>query len=362
MLTDTKIRHLKPSPRDRWISDGNKLYLRVRATGGLTWILRRRKQDGGNRKLGNWPAMTLAQARIAASKETGKVTADLTLQALLDEWYADMVAKRYRRPKEVAAYFDRMEPALLATKLRDLDRVATRHSLKRYADERGPVAANRLMSILKTALTFARDVGYIEASPLDGMSKEIVGGAEVARARVLTDGEISALWNTESQQQPLLRFLLLTGCRIGEAQQATWADIHGDKWHIPAERSKSRKAQWIALSRQALHLLGELKNDRELVFGMTTTTGVQSWLRRWCKREKIAPAFTPHDLRRTCATRMNDLGVMPHIVEKILGHSLQGVMAVYNRAEYAPERMAGAQLWADELDHLVGVPAIKNAA
>jgi hypothetical protein len=52
---------------------------------------------------------------------------------------------------------------------------------------------------------------------------------------------------------------------------------------------------------------------------------VQAWLRRRREREEIEPAFTPHDLRRTFATRLSNLGVMPHIVEKILNHTLQGV-------------------------------------
>jgi integrase len=81
---------------------------------------------------------------------------------------------------------------------------------------------------------------------------------------------------------------------------------------------------------------------------------VQSWLRRWCEREKIAaPAFTPHDLRRTAATRLNTLGVMPHVVEKILNHTMQGVMATYNRAEYERERIDAMQRWADELDRIL---------
>jgi hypothetical protein len=54
MLSDLRIRGLKPVVQDRWISDGNKLYLRVRKTGARSWV-RRRKQDGGNITLGSWP-------------------------------------------------------------------------------------------------------------------------------------------------------------------------------------------------------------------------------------------------------------------------------------------------------------------
>jgi integrase len=135
-----------------------------------------------------------------------------------------------------------------------------------------------------------------------------------------------------------------------------------DRWHIPKEHSKNHRPHWVALSRQALELLRAQDASRELIFGTATDTGVQAWLRRWCERERISPAFRPHDLRRTCATRLNTLGVLPHITEKILNHTMQGVMAVYNRAEYAVERIEAMQRWADELDRILGHSAEVNEA
>jgi integrase len=352
MLSDLQIRKLKAPDRDRWISDGNGLYLRVRATGGRSWVLRRRRESGGNVTLGTWPALSLAQARIKAGGYNGKVVNKLTLGELLEEWHADVVARSYRRPDAVAAYFERLEPGLKTKKLRDLERIAVRQALKRYGQERGPVAANRFLSILKTALRFARDAGYIEASPIEGLSPDIIGGPEEARERVLTDEEIRALWSSESQHTPLLRFLLLTGQRIGETQRATWSHVRGDRWHIPPEHSKNKRAHWVALARQALELLRQQNGSRELIFGTATDTGVQAWLRRWCARQKVSPAFTPHDLRRSFSTRLNTIGVMPHVVEKILNHTMQGAMAAYNYAEYESERVEAMQRWADEVDRL----------
>ncbi len=360
MLSDLRIRSLKSVPHDRWISDGNKLYLRVRATGARSWVLRRRKEDGGNLTLGTWPGMSLAQARVKAGSFTGKVVHDLTLNDLLEEWYADMVLRKYRRPREVAAYFDRIEPGLKATKLRDLERVNIRHALRRYAEKRGPVGANRLLSILKTALRFARDAGYIDRSPLEGLSEHLVGGSQPSRDRVLTDDEIRRLWRANSQHASLLRFLLLTGQRIGEAQRARWAHVRGDRWHIPAEHAKNGHAHWVALSPKSLGVLRSQDESRELIFGTATDTGVQAWLRRWCERERISPGFRPHDLRRTAATRLNSLGVLPHVVEKILNHTMQGVMAIYNRADYEVERTEAMQKWDDELDRILGQSAPLN--
>jgi len=355
MLSDRRIRTLKPAHRDKWYSDGNGLYLRVRATGGRSWVLRRKR--GGHVEVitvGAWPVLGIAQARAKAGALAGKDVSTVTLGALLDAWHTDIVRTTYRRPREVRGYIDRLDPALKATKLPNLERVEVRHALRRYAEERGPIAANRALSILKTALRFAVDAGYLQISPVDRLSSELIGGTEVSRDRVLTDEELRRLWQTSSSHTPLLRFLLLTGQRIGEAQRARWSHVHDDRWHIPKEHSKNHRAHWVALSRQALALLRGQDQSRELIFGTATDTGVQAWLRRWCERERISPAFRPHDLRRTCATRLNTLGVLPHIAEKILNHRMQGVMAVYNRAEYEAERVQAMQRWADEVDRILG--------
>ncbi|MDZ7754455.1 MAG: tyrosine-type recombinase/integrase [Gammaproteobacteria bacterium] len=68
-------------------------------------------------------------------------------------------------------------------------------------------------------------------------------------------------------------------------------------------------------------------------------TATQAWLRRWCAKHGIDPAFTPHDARRTFSTRLNDAGVEPYVVEKCLNHRMNGVMAVYNRAAYREQRI-----------------------
>ena len=64
-----------------------------------------------------------------------------------------------------------------------------------------------------------------------------------------------------------------------------------------------------------------------------------------------------HDLRRTAATRMADLGVLPHVIEAVLGHvsgSKAGVAGVYNRAAYSAEERAALALWAEHVGRLEG--------
>jgi integrase len=64
-------------------------------------------------------------------------------------------------------------------------------------------------------------------------------------------------------------------------------------------------------------------------------------------------AWTPHDLRRTFSTRLGDLGVAPHVIERMLNHTAEGVAAIYNRAELLEERIAATRLWAAKLAEIV---------
>jgi integrase len=55
--------------------------------------------------------------------------------------------------------------------------------------------------------------------------------------------------------------------------------------------------------------------------------------------------FTPHDSRRTISTRLSEKEVMPHVTEKMLGHAMQGVMAVYNKHDWIKEQLSGYELY-----------------
>jgi len=174
----------------------------------------------------------------------------------------------------------------------------------------------------------AWSLGCRDDNPASEISTRVSGYSAKPRKRVLSDTEITMVMRSVHDNAPMLRFLLLTGLRISEAQQG---HLDGDYWTVPAELSKNGRAHWVWLTETAKRLLPLPK---------CTPTNIQAWLKRRCAKFDIEPAFTPHDLRRTFATRLHDASVPPHVLEKCLNHTMQGVMATYNQAEYRGERIA----------------------
>lgn len=344
-LTDRIIRDLKPAAVDTWISDGDGLNIRIRWNGTKTWVIRR-KRAGKTRTetLGEFPAMDCKAARREFDKRSFSPNlARLTFAELLDEWYARRIAPRYRVTKNALVYISRAKAEFGTVALPRLSAPQLVRWLQHYAKS-APVAANRCASAMKLALNYAVECGYIGASPLAQVTLRVIGGEEKTRDRHLTDAEIRALWASGNK---LLRLLLLTGLRISEGQQG-YQD--GDRFCI--DRTKNGDPHWVALPALAAEQAGRFD---------TSPTAVQAWLRRWCEREHVAP-FTPHDLRRTFATRLAGLAIPPHIIEKCLNHRMQGVMGTYNRADYEAERIAAAQAWADELSKILAAERASTAA
>lgn len=377
---DSQVKAFKPyHDRDRWENDGNGLYIRIRPTGTKSFVLRRKIKGETKRatlgQYGNGPhQLTLRKARLEAGrvrledqeKKRDTVnfldTTDIrTFGDLLDQFYNVQIERDHKNPRPVRLYIDNRIPdsvkQLDITGLSDFQALRFRSGIQNwlvgYAKSSGPVGANRLLSILKQATKYGVAAGKILADPLAPLTKKEVGGSEKSRTRTLTDSEIRKLWNSDSEHTPLLKFLMLTGARISEAQRAFRTDISNKRWHIPAENSKNGRAHWVPVVGEIRKIINNLPEDRDQLFATRSTTGTQAWLRRWCNREKIMPRFTPHDLRRTMVTRLNELGAAPYVVEKLVNHTMSGVMATYNRAEYADERTAAAQLWSDHVLEIV---------
>jgi integrase len=180
--------------------------------------------------------------------------------------------------------------------------------------------ANRMLTRWKDFLNFCEQQGWVTNNPLAIVQRKFVGGKEGSRDRVLSWDE------TKQIDDPVLWFILLTGLRPSEA---IWALKHRKAVDIPTKTTlhtlpKSHLIRWFLKRKLALPSSHLTLSNR---------------LRR------AGATYRPHDLRRTFVTRLNEMGVAPYVVEKLVNHKLQGVMAVYNHAEYWPERNAAQRLW-----------------
>jgi integrase len=186
--------------------------------------------------------------------------------------------------------------------------------------------------------------------------------ASRARDRVLTDTEIVKFWRaTEADPMEfsaLLKLLLLTGCRLNEVAGMTRAELSDDgaTWNIPGARTKNKRPHIVPLAPLARKMVGS--GSEGFVFTTTGRSPVSGWskIKRRLDEAMKIPPWRLHDLRRTAATGMAEIGIAPHIVEAALNHisgAKAGVAGTYNRAAYAPEKRAALERWASHVQGLV---------
>ena len=146
----------------------------------------------------------------------------------------------------------------------------------------------------------------------------------------------------------------LTGERRGEISGLCWSEIDFSTGaiNLPGDRTKNKRPHVIPLSSAARALLTKLPRVRDAVFEFTAWAYQKDLLD---KRSGVR-GWTIHDIRRTVATGMADIGVAPHIIEQILNHQSGhkgGVAGIYNRANYAAEKAAALARWDKHVSALV---------
>jgi integrase len=183
-----------------------------------------------------------------------------------------------------------------------------------------------------------------------------------ARDRVLSTAEIHAVWNAcpDDDLGRLVKLLLLTGCRAREIGLLKWSEIDLDAGTltVPGERVKNGRTHTLPLPPLALQIIQQIekREGRDFLFGKRAN-GFTNWNDQADLVEPIGLAhWTLHDLRRTMATHMCELGIEPHIVEAILNHASGhkgGVAGIYNRATYAQQMKVALARWASHIDSIV---------
>jgi integrase len=349
-LTDTRLRTLRPEQgkTERLIADGNGLYIRVRGTGSdvsRTWQVRRRQGAGTSiTTLGNYPELSVAEARFkAAELRVKRKLRNDTVEELAKQWLAERIDHTHRKADQVRGYVNRaIIPLLGARRVRTIEPSDIAGVIRVYRDRvaksargrtGGRPAARALLAVFKGLFGYAVANGVITVSPAKQLTAAITGPPPQARSRVLSDDEIRFVMTTHIKAGALLRFLLSTGLRLGEAYKGV---REGQYWVVTADHSKNGREHRVWLSGVALAQL-------EAHPWAAPREAVQLWLK------ENAGGWTAHDLRRTFSTRNNGMGVPPYIVEKMLNHTFDGAMAAYNHATYDADRRAALEAWSIRL-------------
>ena len=363
--------------------------LRVRAGGKRTWIAQYRLGTKQRRvTLGTTETVEPDEARKRAKEALAKVSlggdpqtekraareqASVTLGLIVPRYLA-YTSRRHKASHRVGTkhHLEGHWAPLAETGLNQVTRATVSARLAEIAEGSGLFAANRARAALSAFYAWAIGEGLATANPVIGTHKAT---EEVARDRVLTDAELAQVWQHSGRGDfgAIVRLLILTGQRREEVGGMLWPELDGNTWRIGAERAKNGRPHDVPLSPQALAMLAgrPRRDERELVFGAGNGP-FQGWsnakehldvamlatMRKQHGSKAKLVAWRLHDLRRTVATRMADLGVLPHVIEAVLNHvsgHKAGVAGVYNRSTYGEEKRAALTLWGTHVASLAGV-------
>jgi len=224
--------------------------------------------------------------------------------------------------------------------------------LDRVATENGPIMSNRVLSATGKLFSWWQIQDETFTSPvIKGMARGVV----VKRDRVLTKDELRQVWAAAGNDifGSILKVLMLTARRREEVAELRWEEIDpnapgGPLWILPAARHKNGKPDSIPLTPDVWEII-QAQNKWEkcpYVFSPDGEKPFRNFGRRKDKLDTVLNFSTPwttHDLRRTSRTLLAELGVSDEIGERVVGHKKGGVLEIYNRYAYVPEKRAALE-------------------
>jgi len=366
--------------------------LRVSSSGVKTYALTYRERAGGKLRrltIGRHPLLGLADARKlarealeavargedpAAERQAEKAARDAEPEPEPERDTVARVAQEYieRHAKPNTRKWQQTEqllnlyliPALGDRDLSAVTRRDVRDLIDAVVDQGRPVQANRVLAAVKAMCAWAVEREIIDVSPAAAVKKPT---REQERDRVLTADELVAVWRAaDGLGYPggaVVKMLILTATRRDEARLMRWSEIDMAHavWALSGERSKNGRPHTIPLSSAALAVLDDMPTFEgcDYVFSATGAgpyTNVQK-PKAALDRESGVTGWTLHDLRRTAASGMGDLGIPGETIARVLNHSeraIAGVTSRYNRADQTEAKRRALEAWGNHVMALAG--------
>lgn len=391
MLTDTKLKNLKPQDKLYKVSDRDGLYVAVLTSGTVSF--RYDYRINGRREtlvIGQYgrDGISLAEAREeliaakkllkagqspAAAKRDGikKIRGAETFAVHTDSYMKHVILADSTRAMKQAVIDRDILPVLGNKMMAEITTSMVRDLCDRIVERGGRATAVQSREIISSVYRHANDRGHGLFNPAADIKPSSIAIFK-PRERTLTPEEIGLFFRTldaigaMGTMKMALKLVLITMVRKGEFTNATWDEIDFKKWTwtIPSDRMKGSRAHVIYLPKQAQDILVGLQmcagGSEYLVPGRynfrkpLSNAALNSLIDRTVKiinedGEHIQ-GFTVHDMRRTASTLLHEAGYPSDWIEKALAHEQKGVRAVYNKAEYARQRAYMLQQWADMID------------
>lgn len=314
-----------------------------------------------------------------------------TVLGVFKNWYDTELAGRKSAAEVKRAMEKDVLPLLGAlyadeVKRRDVMRVlfeVKKRGVRRYA--------NYLLQYVRQMFKFAIIQDIVASDPTFGIERKHAGGKSVPRERVLSEDEVHELGRRLAggglapNAQAAFWFILATCCRVGELTMARWSEFDEGEatWTIPAAHTKNGREHLVHLSPFALKQLAILRENRTskvLVFPArqekvgadqqpvmhASPKLLQKKFRDRQRTEQISGRstklgtlalksgrWTVHDLRRTGATMMGELGVRPDVIERVLNHKQDKLGETYQRQRVLALRQEAFRLLGERLELLI---------
>jgi len=326
--------------------------------------------------------------QLAEQAESAKQNVRMTVNDLFGRWEAlDLSIRRKDKGKDIRRIFEKdVLPTIGAMSLEDVRKGHVAAVLDNLLARGVPRLAKMTLTLMRQMFRFAQDRDFIDNDPTSAIRKAQIGGKDVVRTRHLSEVEISTL-KVLTPSAGLLKttecaiwLILSTCCRIGELVKSKWEhlDLEAGEFKIPSVNSKNGKSHTIYLSafaKKQFIKLATLKKSDVWIYPNTTGTShvceksitkqvgdrqLPAYRERMIGRSKHSEAlvlvggkWTPHDLRRTGATTMGNLGVSSDVIEKCLNHTEENEMKrTYQHQTLVTEQKQAWKLLGERLEIL----------
>ena len=390
-LTHRSIEALRPAEAPYRVSDQRCIGLAVRVapSGVKTWDLAYRIRGSGKVRrvsLGRIADVSLEKARDRANELTSAARAGrdliaeeeesraaaasrLTVQQLIEIYVRRRVTGRLRTALDIERRLNRALAPILNRYADDIRRRDIRELLDAVADQGIEREAEKRRQTVGAMFRWALSQDIVEADPTAGLKAYDPG---TPRDRVLTVQEIETLWKwldsdaLPSDPADILKLQLLTGARCGEISGLCAEEIDREEWiwTLPAARSKNKRPRVtpvVGVARQIIEARLSTVQSGPLFTAETgtvlTAAHIGHYLLARCDKLPI-DKFTTHDLRRTVATVLTEMGVSLDLVAAVVGHEAGGketrtLVRHYVRTDLIERKVHVLRGWDERLQSIV---------